>query len=142
MAAIDESTACLRLIGDDLDPDEITRILGSAPTRSERKGDVTRGQHSGLTRTAKMGSWRLEAPQCQPGDIDGQVARILAMLTADLEEWRALTAKYRVDMFCGLFMKEANEGVTLSPNTTLELGRRGILIGFDIYAPFVEPPKT
>jgi len=137
MAAIDESTACLRLIGDDLDPEEVTRILGKAPTRSERKGDVIRNQ-SGHERIARTGSWRLDATDCHPENIDGQVSEILSGLTTNLDAWRALSARHRVDMFCGLFMRESNEGIELSPATTLELGRRGILIGFDIYAPTTE----
>jgi hypothetical protein len=135
MAAIDESRACLRLFGDDLDPDEISAILGSAPTKSERKGDVIRNQTTGQSRTVKSGGWRLEAPDARPEDIDGQVERILSRLTSDLEKWRALTLKYQADIFCGLFMREENEGIELSPETLRALGQRGISIGFDIYAP-------
>ncbi len=84
------------------------------------------------------GGWRLRAENCCPEDVNGQVAQILSGMTADTDIWRELTSKYRVDMFCGLFMRVSNEGLALSPDTMLELGRRGIKIDFDIYAPFTE----
>jgi hypothetical protein len=135
MAAIDGSILTLRVLGDDLDPDEISRILGSAPTRSERKGDVIRSQQTGQSRIAKTGGWRLEAPDANPGDVDGQVAQILSRLTADPEAWRVLAEKYRIDIFCGLFMRATNEGLELSPATMLALGQRGISMGLDVYGP-------
>lgn len=135
MAAIDRSILTLRVIGDDLDPAEISRILGSSPTRSERKGDVIRSQTTGQSRVARTGGWRVEVPDANPEDVDGQVTRILSRLATDVEVWRALAARYRIDIFCGLFMRETNEGLELSPATLLALGQRGISIGFDIYAP-------
>ena len=135
MAAIDRSVATLRLFGDDLDPEEITRILGKPPTRSERKGEVIRREGTGIERTARTGSWRLEVADRRPEDVDGQVAELLSALTTDVGVWQALASKYKVDLFVGLFMKDSNEGLSLSPTTLTKLGERGISIGFDIYDP-------
>ncbi len=131
MAALAHSRATLRLFGDDLVPEEITALLGAEPTRS-----TFRGQVNELTRAPKVwrtGSWRLEAPDADPANPDGQIAEILDELTPDLEVWRALTARFKVDLFCGWFMAEGNEGVSLSPDTLRALGERGIRLEIDLY---------
>jgi len=53
-------------------------------------------------------------------------------LTGDLAVWQAL-ARFRPDLFCGLFMGSSNDGVSLSPRALLALGERGIELGLDIY---------
>ena len=47
--------------------------------------------------------------------------------------WRALVARYDVDLFCGWFLENSNEGVSLSPSSLLALGERGIELDVDIY---------
>lgn len=131
MAALAHSRATLRLIGDDLLPDEVTALLGAPPTMA-----TTRGQANELGKGPKVwrtGSWRLEAPDAEPANPDGQIAEILDELTSDLEVWRSLTARFKVDLFCGWFMAGGNEGVSLSPDTLRALGERGILLDIDLY---------
>jgi hypothetical protein len=130
--------AALRFFGDDLDPTEITRLLGAAPSMSQRKGDVLTSQDSGRTRTAKFGSWILEAGDRQPEDLDGQIGEILGKLTPTLAVWSALSTRYRVDLFCGLEMRESNEGVEISTKSLVSLGERGIKLGLDVYSPSTE----
>jgi hypothetical protein len=80
-------------------------------------------------------AWRLHAPPSEGADLDAQVAWLLSRVTADVEIWKNVTQEYRVDLFCGLFLERQNRGVTLSPQTLLNLGNRGIAFGFDIYGP-------
>ena len=80
------------------------------------------------------GSWRLRATERSPADIDGQVSELLARVTSNPDVWRKLS-RYRVDVFCGLFMDKSNEGFELSPDTMRQLSNQGIKIGFDIYGP-------
>jgi hypothetical protein len=77
--------------------------------------------------------WSLEALNSEPGDVDQQVSEILGKLTDDLGVWRKMSEKYRVDLFCGWFMTENNEGLSISSKTLLDLGKRGIELGIDIY---------
>jgi len=131
VAELAHSRATLRIIGDDLQPAEVTALLGAPPSMS-----TTRGQVNDLGRGPpvwRTGSWRLEAPDAAPANPDGQVAEILDELTPDLAVWRALAARYRVEMFCGWFMGETNEGVTLSADTLRALGERGIRLDIDLY---------
>ncbi len=123
------TTAALRFRGDDLDPDEVTELLGCAPSRARRKGDVGRGPAT----VARTGSWQLRVAERPGGDLDGQVAGLLGRVTSDLSIWRTLNARYRCDVFCGLFMRSGNDMAYLSAATSRMLGERGLELAFDIY---------
>lgn len=138
MPAICKSVATLRVVGDDLCPEDITRALACAPTNSQRKDEVIRHPKSGKERIARFGMWRLEATVRVLGEPDAQVAEILAKLSSDLDVWRSITNSFWVELSFGVFMKEDNEGLTLSPATMVALGSRGIAADFDIYGPYPE----
>ena len=135
MAQIAESTASLRITGDELVPGEISKLLGCEPTQGERKGDRIVGPKTGHVRISKRGTWRLAAERCEPENFDAQVKQLLSKLSSDLAVWAALRAKYHLEIFSGLFMNESNEGFVISAETLQALGTRGIEIGFDIYSP-------
>jgi hypothetical protein len=134
MASLDHTAASLRIIGDDLNPAEITQLLGHEPTNAETKGQEIVGSATGNIRIARSGSWRLNAVKQSPGDLDAQIREILSKLTDNLNVWKNLAGKYRMDLFCGLFLKGVNEGASISAESLASLGNRGIEIGLDIYA--------
>lgn len=133
MASLDHTAASLRIIGDDLDPKELTDLLGHEPSAAERKGQEVMGKSTGNIRVARTGSWRLEATRQAPGDLDAQIQEILSKLSDDLSVWRGLSERYQVDLFCGLFLGGVNEGVSVSARSLAALGNRGIELGLDIY---------
>ena len=133
MAVLSGSAASLRFFGDDLDPDELSRLLGCPPTKSERKGEEIVGKVTGHKRTARSGAWRLSVELREPGDFDGQISEIFERLTDDMSIWQDLTSRFRAYVFCGLFMEEGNEGISLSNETLQRLAERGLTIDFDIY---------
>jgi hypothetical protein len=137
MPKLDRSVAALRFFGDDLDPDEITLLLGAAPTLGARKGGVwlTPG---GREKVAKSGTWVLEAKDHSPGDLDGQVEELLSSLTIDMSVWNDLKRRFSGDIFLGLFLAQSNEGITLSPETLYAVGSRGLILDAAIYAPPLE----
>lgn len=126
---------CLRIIGDDLVPNEISLLLGSKPTREMIKGKPFSWKRDGEPRLAKSGMWRLEANDQVPGDLDAQVIELLNKLTDNLDTWAVLSEKYKLYMFCGLFMDSGMEGIGLFTKSLLALGQRGIEIDFDMYGP-------
>ena len=138
MAHISESRASLRIIGDLLDPEEITKLLGGSPTSAEKKGDMIIGRTTGKKREVRRGMWRLVASEKSPENLDGQVEEILNQLTKDIAVWGKLGSQFKMDLFCGIFMEAGNEGMTISSKTLLELGQRGIELGLDIYGPSKE----
>lgn len=132
MPDIGESAASLRFFGDDLDPDEVTRLLGKAPSKSQRKGDQLSG------RVTKTGAWFLDASPRQPGDICGQIAEILEGASEDLGVWMNLSDQFQGDVYCGVFMSERSESLILSVETLAALAKRGLRIQFEIYDPVQE----
>jgi len=134
MSELHQTAATLRFFGEALDPDEVTALLGQSPTHSHRKGDL-RLLRDGREWRERRGSWRRKIERRTPGDLDGQVEELLSGLTSDLTIWNALSERFQADVFCGLFMAEGNEGITVSAKTLLALGSRGLKLDFDIYGP-------
>lgn len=128
MAQLHRSAVTLRIMGDDLLPQEITKLLGAAPTRSHAKGEAF-----GQSNIRKSGGWLLRAQDRTPENLDGQIDEILNQLTDDLDVWAQLGRRFRIDLFCSLFMQESNEGLSLSSKALRALGERGIVLGLDIY---------
>lgn len=134
MPRLQHSAAALRINGDGLIPDELSRIIGSKPSHSHRKGESF-GRPDGRTHQRKSGYWSLEAADRSPGDLNGQIAEILGRLTDDLAVWANLAANYQVDLFCGWFMVGSDEGLDILPENLSALGARGIKLSVCLYAP-------
>ena len=134
MAQLQKSVVTLRIGGDDLVPDEITALLGVPPTDAVVKGQEIVGRKTGRVWIAKSGLWRLHAANREPEDMNGQIQEILSQVTTDLAIWRSLASRFQIDLFCGLFLRTGNEGLTLSPESLYALGARGIEMGLDIYS--------
>lgn len=133
MAQVQRSVATLRISGNDLQPAEITRLLGCDPTTAQNKGEQIIGRTTGSIRIASAGMWRLVASTREPEDLDGQIAELLAKVTDDLNVWGSIAQTYHIDLFCGLFMIGSNEGLSLSPVSMGALALRHIELGLDIY---------
>jgi hypothetical protein len=138
MATIDRTVATLRIAGDTLDPADVTRALGCDPTSAQVKGQELVGAKTGRVRIARIGMWRLEARDQQPGNLNAQIQEILGRLTHDLSVWRDIASRHSIDLFCGLFMLNGNEGLSISPDSMSALGSRGIELGLDIYGELKE----
>lgn len=135
MPRLERAVASLRISGDDLIPEEISQQLDALPTRAYRKNHTVPIGTSGRNRIARTGGWALHATETVPEDLDAQVAELLGRLNPDLSVWQALSTRFHIDLFCGWFMSESNEGVEIAPATLLALGERGILLSIDLYAP-------
>ncbi len=90
MAAIQRSAATLRISGPDLDPAEITRLLGCAPDAAQRRGQEIPGRGSGSARIARTGMWRLSANEREPADLGSQIIELLSNMTDDLTIWASI----------------------------------------------------
>lgn len=133
MAEMHRTAASLRFCGDDIDPEEISRILGAQPTKGVKKGGIW-FTPNGKEIVARTGQWNLSTPEESPGDLDKQVTALFSGLSGDLDAWRVLAARFRGDIFVGLFLSGYNEGLGLSPATTSAIGLRGLELELDIYS--------
>lgn len=113
---------------------EISRCLGRLPTVGVKKGGIWLTS-DGAEKAAHKGSWRVTVERRRPGDLDGQAAELFAPLKSDLVVWNDLSRRFKADVFCGLFLNELNESISLSHKTLKESGWRGLSLGMDIYLP-------
>lgn len=135
MAEINRTAASLRFFGDDLVPEEITRLLGSHPSDIALKG-APREWPNGKSTIAKTGKWLRKVPDRVPGDLSGQIRELTTGLTEDLAIWRDLSRRFEGNIFIGLFMANGNEGCDLSPDILSLLSDRGLSLQLDVYGPF------
>ncbi|QFY90034.1 DUF4279 domain-containing protein [Magnetovirga frankeli] len=136
MPQISKSTAALRIIGESVQPDEITKQLGCNPTFSCRKGDTRHTKNKEIRSIYRQGMWRFDAKDESPENLDKQVYYIINRVSSDIEVWNMLREQYNIDIICTLSMESYNEGMELSPGSMLALGKRGITLGLDIYSPY------
>jgi Domain of unknown function (DUF4279) len=129
--SVDECSVTLRFFGEDLDPDEVTRVLGILPTVSYRKGDIFRGKT--YDRIYTTGSWRLRGERSDVY-LEDQINTLLDRLPFNLEVWQNLTRRFQSDLFCGLWLKRWNRGLDFTSKTMQRIGERGLALSLDIYA--------
>jgi hypothetical protein len=124
-----------RILGDELDPDEITKLLGCKPHEAERKGVPILRPDGTIARKARTGSWRLKVKRDETDEWDCAEAmmELVSQLPEQIDVWRDLTGRFAVDLFVGLSMLSRNKGFVLPPRVMRYLGERGIEAGFDIY---------
>jgi len=145
MAQVRQSVVALRIIGDDLVPDEVTALLGTTPTCAVVKGETGKhivGPKVGDVRVARSGMWTFEASDREPEDMNSQIHEILSRMTDDLSVWQGITKRFRVDLFCGLWLTGGESGMTISPQSLAALGERGIELGLCIYGDHVDETSS
>ena len=125
----------VRLLGDELDPDEITRLLGVTPIVAARKGDTVVRGSSSVTQRIGVWSYGLTEDASPDWELEDAIVAVLGRLPGDLNLWSELGARFSIDMFCGLFMGSGNQGADVSPSTLRLLADRGMRLGLDIYGP-------
>ncbi|WP_024929977.1 DUF4279 domain-containing protein [Methylophilus sp. OH31] len=133
MPQISRSEASLIVTGDNLVPSEITILLGCEPDSSHTKGEKVEINKTGNIRITSSGEWRINAKSREPENLDAQISEILDKLSSDLSIWMSLNKKYKIYLFCGIFMKEGMEGMSISPISLKTLSDRGVLLDLDIY---------
>jgi hypothetical protein len=131
---VDEYHISLGFFGDELDPDEVSRLLGGTPTSTCRKGDVAVGKAT--SRIERTGRWLLAFPVSPGEPLEPQLLRLFASLSQDASIWRSLTARYKPRLSIGAWIRSWNRGLELSPELLSLLSERGLGVGVDIYADF------
>jgi hypothetical protein len=128
---IDETRLTLSVHGDDLDPDEVTRLLSCSPSGSHRRGELAPRS----ARPWPKGAWLLTVEGKAPVQPEHLLASLLDRLPSDPGVWQALRGRYSVALGFGLFQDAWNRGFDLSPGIVQRVAALGLGLGFDIYAP-------
>lgn len=108
------NSCSFRLMHEDLDPAQLTAILGMPPSQAHRRGETR--AHSRIGAPWKEGLWLLESPIDAAAPIDVHLTYLLDRLGGVCDRVRELVASgYRADFFCGYFAQQEGQGPTLSP---------------------------
>lgn len=124
---VDQWKVTLRVFGGDLDPDDISTLLGCQPSSARKKGDPY----------PRTGRWLLSIESKDFGenaDVEDGIRMLLERLPPNGRIWSSLTSLYRVDVSCGLFLNSSNRGFGLSAEVSGLLSERNLNVGFDLYA--------
>jgi hypothetical protein len=132
---IDRIHVTLRVYGATLNPASVTKLLKCVPTESAPRRPSTVRDKSGKLKILR-GNWRLSVTsvEARSNDLEEVVWNLLKRLPSNESTWKKLK-RYKLDLFCGLFMEAQNRGFGISPRLCRELSKRSIAIGFDIYGP-------
>jgi hypothetical protein len=132
MPYLHHSCAALRITGDSLNPEAISRLLGCSPTLGYVKGQIEPSK--GKTIVRETGGWQLDATGQQPGNLDAHVAELFERVNNALSAWATLSGEYKIDLFCVYFMGGAEDLVQASAGTLKVLGDRDIKLGLRVYS--------
>ena len=132
MGEINRSIVSLRIMGKELDPDEITELFQCVPTQTHRRGEK-RNTKGKVIKTWKKGLWSLQSGEIDSSPLEYKINTLLSKITDDIEIWNKVTQNFEADLFCGIFLGSFNEGFELSPDILRKISDRGLKIGFDIY---------
>ncbi len=126
---VDRSRLTLGIHGDELEPDDISRLLGCAPTRSHRRGEPRKSGPPW-----PHGAWLLSVEGKAPTGPEELVHLLLAQLPSDDRLWSELKTKYRLRLGFGIFTERWNRGFELTPGAVARIHSLGVGVGVDIYA--------
>lgn len=125
-----DSYATLRIYRDALVPDEVSKRLNMAPSKSQKKGEEFRPGHS-----APIGGWFLSSKgRVESKDVRRHVAWVLDQLAAVGNELRRLQDEgYGMDVSCYWLSSEGHGGPTLDHEIMGRLASLRLDIWFDVY---------
>jgi hypothetical protein len=129
---VDEVHVTLAFHGDDLDPEEISRLLGCSPTRSHSKGELRTGLSASAGPWAS-GTWLLSVEGKAPQTTSELLTDLLRNVPDDETLWLELSRRWRVSIWLGLFLEQWNRGFELEAPLIERVARMHASLSFDIY---------
>ncbi len=126
-------TVELRIVGQTLDPDEVTRVLGLVPTRVARKGEP---KVEGATSKWTANMWGFEVLPRGRDDwssLEDGVASLLRTLSPIQDRLHTYSMSNEIYLWCGHLTSSFDGGPTLSPALLKSLGDFGVQLVLDTY---------
>jgi len=114
-----ELTVALCVLGERLDPDEVTQLLGRPPSHSCRAGQ--RFGEQGVA--SRRGAWLLELAANEPTTHEELCWGLLRSLPDDEEVWELLCERGEIELRLGLPSDGASRGVELSARLVTMISR-------------------
>jgi hypothetical protein len=133
---IDRLEVALRLAGDELDPERITRMLGVAPTFAGRKGEEV--DQRGVPTAQPTGVWMYALPASPEWELGDAIDTLLEQLPADPALWESIAGRAEVAVVCALFVHDIDRSAALPPDTLARLAERRLALRLEIHWPAPE----
>ena len=130
---IDRLEIALRVTGDGLDPERITRMLGVAPTFAGRKGETV--DHAGVPITQRTGTWSYALPTSPEWELGDAIDTLLEQLPADPALWESLAGWAEVAVVCELYVHDTDRVACLPPDTLARVAERRLALRLEIRGP-------
>jgi hypothetical protein len=127
---IDRLAIELRVTGDDLDPERITRMLGANPTSAARKGEAI--DQDGVPVAQRTGIWTYALPASPEWELGDAIDTLLERLPADPALWESLAGWAEVTVVCGLYVHDVDRAAALEPDTLARLAERRLSLRLEI----------
>src|SRR5919109_5056767 len=98
MSKIEKTAVSLTILGQTIQPDEITQLLGCRPTQAAKTGDRI-PLSNGKTRLVKIGFWKLDYGVIDAIELDQKIEQLLEPLTSDLKTWDQIAQSGAIELF-------------------------------------------
>ncbi len=119
----DAISLILAVHGDALDPADVSRRLGCAPTLAYRKADAL----------GPTGSWLLEVRGASPADADALVEALLARFPATADFWQPLHRDFTVELLVEIHTAAWHVDFDLSPAALARIAATAAPMRFDLH---------
>jgi hypothetical protein len=127
-----EIDACFTLQGNAMDPDEVTRMLGIAPTKIRMPPGSGRYAH----RSYRTGFWKVRSKLPKDREMSHQVRDLLDDLDPIADKIAAVRARYGLEAMIDVIV-ESYDGDTpslfLEPDLVKRMGDLGVAFWIDLY---------
>jgi hypothetical protein len=133
---IDRLEIALRVTGDELDPERITRMLGVSPTLAARRGEHV--DIGGVPVSQPVGVWRYALPASPEWELGDAIDTLLENLPADPALWESMAGWAEVAVVCGLYVHDVDRSAALPPDTLARLAERRLTLRLEIHGPAPE----
>ncbi|MCI0359323.1 MAG: DUF4279 domain-containing protein [Planctomycetaceae bacterium] len=120
----------LRLTGEGFLPEDVTRVLQTAPTKTWRLGDPV--QSTQLVR--ECDAWVLGFPQCEAYDIEPVLSRLLDAIEPISERMAKAVAQFNLkpEISFGVYIDGQSPAIQLSSDTIRRLAAIGVCVDVDL----------